>query len=67
MDLPLPPQRGLHYAPVLRLAPFGSLLALLLAGLALLFSTQGLPRAPPRAGSSPTGCISPRVRRWGRC
>ncbi|MBP8145103.1 MAG: diguanylate cyclase [Inhella sp.] len=56
MDLPLPPQRGLHYAPVLRLAPFGSLLALLLAGLALLFSTQGLPR--PMADWSPIDLLS---------
>jgi diguanylate cyclase (GGDEF)-like protein len=44
MDLPLPPPRGLHYAPVLRLNPYGTLLAGLFAGLVLLFAEVGSPK-----------------------
>ena len=44
MDIPLPPPRGLHYAPVLRLNPFGTLLAALLSGLVLLFAEVGSPK-----------------------
>lgn len=44
MDLPFPPQRGLHYAPVLRLNPFGTLLGLLFAALLLLFAEVGSPK-----------------------
>jgi GGDEF domain-containing protein len=46
MDLPYP-ARGLHYAPVLRLNPFGTLLAALLAGIVLLFAEVGSPKPMP--------------------
>lgn len=44
MDLPLPPPRGLHFAPVLRLQPYGTLLGALVAGLVLLFAQVGSPK-----------------------
>ncbi|MBN8506253.1 MAG: diguanylate cyclase [Burkholderiales bacterium] len=44
MDLPLPPPRGLHYAPVLRLNPYGTLLAALFTGLVLVFAELGSPK-----------------------
>ncbi|MFN4116782.1 MAG: GGDEF domain-containing protein [Inhella sp.] len=40
----MPPPRGLHYAPVLRLNPFGSLLGALFVGVLLLFAELGDPK-----------------------
>lgn len=44
MDLSLPPLRGLHYAPVLRIQHFGTVLGVLLAGFCLLFAEIGVPK-----------------------